>query len=78
VTLPTLTVDSSLARHRGGGQEIRILYLGRGHTGGDRFVHLPREAVDVSAFVGALPGLRAGLSPVAAQRAYDLATGRAQ
>jgi glyoxylase-like metal-dependent hydrolase (beta-lactamase superfamily II) len=162
VTLPTVAVDSSLVLYRGGGQEIRILYLGRGHTGGDLFVHLPREgvliagdmltntagppymadgyagewgatlrrvaqldfavtlpghgapvegkqrflatadfldavwrqvgelarrgvardsvarAVDVSPFVAAFPALRAGLSPVAAQRAYDVATGKAQ
>lgn len=45
VALPTATVDSSLVLLRGAGQEIRILYLGRGHTAGDLFVYLPREKV---------------------------------
>jgi glyoxylase-like metal-dependent hydrolase (beta-lactamase superfamily II) len=45
VVLPTLTVDSSLALHRGGGQEIRVFYVGRGHTAGDVVVHLPREGL---------------------------------
>jgi glyoxylase-like metal-dependent hydrolase (beta-lactamase superfamily II) len=45
VTLPTLTVDSSLVLHRGGNQEIRIFYMGRGHTAGDVVVQLPREGL---------------------------------
>lgn len=45
VVLPTMTVDSALVLFRGGGQEIRIFYLGRGHTSGDIVVQLPREGV---------------------------------
>ena len=48
VTLPTATVDSSLVLYRGGGQEIRIFYMGRGHTAGDVVVQLPRESLLVS------------------------------
>jgi glyoxylase-like metal-dependent hydrolase (beta-lactamase superfamily II) len=44
VALPSMTVDSSLALHRGA-REIRVLYLGRGHTAGDVVVHLPAEGL---------------------------------
>ncbi|MFI5206397.1 MAG: MBL fold metallo-hydrolase [Gemmatimonadales bacterium] len=43
VTMPSATVDSSLVLYRGGGQEIRVFYMGRGHTDGDVVVQLPRE-----------------------------------
>ncbi|MFI5279169.1 MAG: MBL fold metallo-hydrolase [Gemmatimonadales bacterium] len=45
VTMPTATVDSSLVLYRGGGQEIRVFYLGRGHTNGDVVVQLPKEGL---------------------------------
>jgi len=45
VVLPTMTVDSSLVLFRGNGQEIRVFYLGRGHTSGDIVVQLPREGL---------------------------------
>lgn len=46
VTLPTMTVDSSLVFYRSGGaQEIRVFYMGRGHTAGDVVVQLPREGL---------------------------------
>ncbi len=41
---PTLALDDSLTLYRGG-REIRILFLGRGHTGGDLVVYLPKERV---------------------------------
>ena len=43
VVLPSATVDSALVLYRGGGQEVRIFYMGRGHTSGDIVVQLPRE-----------------------------------
>lgn len=45
VVLPSMTIDSSLVLYRGGGQEIRVFYLGRGHTSGDIVVQLPREGL---------------------------------
>jgi cyclase len=41
---PTITLTDSLTLHRGG-REIRLLFLGRGHTGGDIVVYLPKERV---------------------------------
>ncbi len=41
---PTVTLDRTLTLHRGS-REIRILFLGRGHTAGDVVVYLPRERV---------------------------------
>ena len=46
-TPPTLTFSDSLILSRGG-REIRILFLGRGHTGGDVLVYLPRERVVIT------------------------------
>jgi glyoxylase-like metal-dependent hydrolase (beta-lactamase superfamily II) len=43
-TAPTLTVSQQLVLHRGA-REIRVLFLGRGHTAGDLFVFLPAERV---------------------------------
>jgi glyoxylase-like metal-dependent hydrolase (beta-lactamase superfamily II) len=43
-TPPTVTLREALTLYRGG-REIRMLFLGRGHTGGDVVVHLPRERV---------------------------------
>jgi cyclase len=41
---PNSTLATRMTLHRGG-REIRILFFGRGHTGGDVVVHLPRERV---------------------------------
>jgi glyoxylase-like metal-dependent hydrolase (beta-lactamase superfamily II) len=46
-TPPTVTLTDSMTIHRGG-REIRLLFLGRGHTGGDVVVHLPRERLVMS------------------------------
>jgi glyoxylase-like metal-dependent hydrolase (beta-lactamase superfamily II) len=48
-------LTDALTLHRGG-REIRLLFLGRGHTGGDVVVHLPRERVVVTGdLIGAGP-----------------------
>lgn len=39
---PTITLDDHLTLYRGS-REIRLLFLGRGHTGGDVVVYLPKE-----------------------------------
>ena len=44
LTWPTLTFDRELALHYGE-REVRLVYLGRGHTRGDAAVWLPRERV---------------------------------
>jgi glyoxylase-like metal-dependent hydrolase (beta-lactamase superfamily II) len=44
VTPPNVTVDDRLTLYRGD-REIRLLYAGRGHTGGDLVVYLPKERV---------------------------------
>jgi glyoxylase-like metal-dependent hydrolase (beta-lactamase superfamily II) len=44
VTPPTTTLSQRLTLFRGG-REIQLLYFGRGHTGGDVVVYLPRERV---------------------------------
>jgi len=41
---PTITLTDTLTLHRGG-REIRLMFLGRAHTGGDVVVHLPQERV---------------------------------
>jgi cyclase len=43
-TPPTVTIDDRMTLFRGD-REIRLLYLGRGHTGGDLVVYLPKERV---------------------------------
>ncbi len=43
-TPPTITLVDRMTLHHGG-REIRILFLGRGHTGGDLVVYLPKERV---------------------------------
>ncbi|HZT77005.1 MAG TPA: MBL fold metallo-hydrolase [Vicinamibacterales bacterium] len=43
-TPPNVTLSDHLTFWRGG-REIRLLYLGRGHTGGDVVVYLPNERV---------------------------------
>ena len=42
--LPTRTVDKTVSLNVGD-REIQILLLGRGHTDGDVFIHLPKEKV---------------------------------
>ncbi len=46
-TPPTLTFDDHLTLYRGG-REIQLKVLGRGHTGGDVVVYLPREKVAIT------------------------------
>lgn len=41
-TPPTLVLRDAVTLHRGG-REIRLLHVGRGHTGGDVIVYLPAE-----------------------------------
>ena len=41
-TPPTMTLTHSMTLHRGA-REIRLLFLGRGHTAGDVVVYLPKE-----------------------------------
>lgn len=43
-TPPTVTLDDRMTLFRGD-REIRLLYLGHGHTGGDVVVYLPKERV---------------------------------
>jgi cyclase len=43
-TPPTLTLNNTMTLFRGG-REIRIAFLGRGHTAGDVVVYLPKERV---------------------------------
>ena len=47
VAPPTVTLNDHLTLFRGG-REIRLLYLGRGHTGGDVVVFLPKERVVIT------------------------------
>ena len=44
LTPPNVTVDDRMTLYRGD-REIRLLYLGRGHTAGDLVVYLPKERV---------------------------------
>jgi cyclase len=43
-TPPNVTYASKMVLYKGG-REIQLLFLGRGHTGGDTFVYLPRERI---------------------------------
>ncbi len=43
-TPPTVTLTHTMTLHRGA-REIRVLHLGRGHTGGDVIIHLPKERI---------------------------------
>ena len=43
-TPPTLTLSRTMTLHRGQ-REIRLLFLGRGHTAGDVVVYLPKERI---------------------------------
>ncbi len=44
IILPTLTIEDRLTLHRGA-RTIEIRHLGRGHTGADLIVHLPKEGI---------------------------------
>jgi cyclase len=46
-TPPTVTLNETMTLYRGG-REIRLLFLGRGHTGGDVVTFLPKERVLVT------------------------------
>ncbi|MGI9629265.1 MAG: MBL fold metallo-hydrolase, partial [Longimicrobiales bacterium] len=54
-TPPNTTLSERMTLFRGG-REIRLLFFGRGHTGGDVVVHLPDEGVLVSGDL-LVPGL---------------------
>jgi cyclase len=43
-TPPNVTYASKMTLYKGA-REIQLLFLGRGHTGGDTFVYLPRERI---------------------------------
>ena len=43
-TPPTMTLSQTMTLHRGS-REIRLLFLGRGHTAGDIVVYLPKERI---------------------------------
>ena len=47
LTLPTITLEERLTLSRGN-RVIDIRHLGRGHTGGDIVVHLPREGIVIT------------------------------
>jgi len=44
IVAPSMTVDDSLSI-RDGGREVRLLYLGAGHTDGDLILFLPQEKI---------------------------------
>ena len=44
ITPPNLTFETSMRLYFGG-REIRLLFLGRAHTGGDTHIHLPDDAI---------------------------------
>src|SRR5262245_3225633 len=43
-TPPTITLKDKMTLYRGS-REIQLLYVGRGHTGGDVIVYLPKERI---------------------------------
>lgn len=47
--LPNITYRERMTLYDYGATEVRLLYLGRGHTGADTVVHLPNERI---AFIG--------------------------
>jgi len=60
-TPPNVTYSSKMVLHRGG-REIDLLFLGRGHTGGDTVVYLPKEKIIATGdlVVGSLPFMYMG------------------
>jgi glyoxylase-like metal-dependent hydrolase (beta-lactamase superfamily II) len=53
IILPTLTVEDRLTLHRGA-RTIDIRHLGRGHTGADLIVHLPKEGILITGDLGSV------------------------
>ena len=55
-TPPTMTYQTRMSMFRGS-REIQLLFLGRGHTGGDTVVYLPKEKIVATGdlVVGSLP-----------------------
>ncbi|HKV08166.1 MAG TPA: MBL fold metallo-hydrolase [Thermoanaerobaculia bacterium] len=47
LTLPTIAVEERLTLYRGE-RVIDVRHLGRGHTGGDLVVHLPKEGIAIT------------------------------
>jgi len=47
IVLPTITVEDRLTLHLGG-RDVEVRAVGRGHTGGDLVVYLPRERIVLS------------------------------
>lgn len=43
-TPPNVTYTNTMVLHKGG-RDIQLMFLGRGHTGGDTFVYLPKEKI---------------------------------
>jgi cyclase len=60
-TPPTLTYETRMTMHSGT-REIQLLFLGRGHTGGDTVVYLPKERIVATGdlVVGSLPFMYMG------------------
>jgi glyoxylase-like metal-dependent hydrolase (beta-lactamase superfamily II) len=60
-TPPNLTITHQMTLFRGG-REIRILFLGRGHTGGDVVVYLPADRLVITGdlITGGIPYLGDG------------------
>ncbi len=60
-TPPTMTYETRMSIFRGS-REIRLLFLGRGHTGGDTVVYLPKEKIVATGdlVVGSLPFMYMG------------------
>ena len=44
ITPPNLTYETSMKLYFGG-RELVLMYLGRAHTGGDTFIHLPADRI---------------------------------
>jgi glyoxylase-like metal-dependent hydrolase (beta-lactamase superfamily II) len=60
-TPPNVTYQSQMTLMRGD-REIRLLFLGRGHTGGDTVIYLPKEKIAATGdlIVGSLPFMYMG------------------
>jgi cyclase len=60
-TPPTMTYATRMSMFRGS-REIQLLFLGRGHTGGDTVVYLPKEKIIATGdlVVGSLPFMYMG------------------
>jgi cyclase len=60
-TPPTMTYETRMTMFHGA-REIQLLFLGRGHTGGDTVVYLPKERIVATGdlIVGSLPFMYMG------------------